>query len=588
MSEYTQQQLPPQQQQGAMNQPLIQNPNQRMDNIDRANKLNARTTMCNFICIIIAVVLAGLGMIFPLPGNSNFECSTNMECMNFTNIDSCFSGFCNMETRKCEARYTNETFECSTINDCELGEICNGCMCVDAPGCLTNEECINVDQVLECSVSFCNMTSQQCELELLEGSQCETNTNCEGNQICNNCTCVDPPGCASNSDCLDVDRVLTCSTSVCNTTSAQCELELLPNSQCETNSGCPGLMECKGCICVAPVDANATIACVLDSDCINVTSTNPCLQGFCNVATERCDTEYRDGFDCNGDDSQCGSGEVCDSCVCTDLCDGVTCDSDACSTRECDPKTGTCVVTDVVEGCCLDDESCGAIEWTNCMANFCGSNNTCFQNFTMGSECVVKDDCDIGEECQDCMCVSQSGGGCTVNEDCPALNYTTCLVNVCEDSTCVPVLDVESQCSDSSPCASGQFCNENCICESISAVSGFTLSSSGTFTTTGAVVITIPYRIYAQGSLRLFVHEASNSVTCSSSGTIFSGSSVAVQDRPSDIVYRFAVVGNNGLQQGLITLNAFGNIVWNTGFSGSFTSGVFCNVRENSFTYEIF
>lgn len=212
--------------------------------------------------------------------------------------------------------------------------------------------------------------------------------------------------CTDDSECQNVSEVLSCSQSFCNLTSEQCSLRLLPTSECEDNSNCVGLEECKGCQCVLPILPNVTIGCVMDSQCINLTETNPCITGMCDIMTMECISRYSDpSFDCNGDDSLCDPGEVCQGCQCVDLCDGVTCTSNACQTSECNSKTGTCVVTSVVENCCVDSLSCPTQDFNTCLEYQCGTNSTCDLVKIMGATCAYDEDCADNEACEACTCV---------------------------------------------------------------------------------------------------------------------------------------------------------------------------------------
>lgn len=370
--------------------------------------------------------------------------------------------------------------------------------------CTMDMECLNTESVLTCSSSFCNLTTQKCELVLLETSECQTSSDCTDGQVCNDeCSCITPPVCTMDSECLDVDEVLSCSTSFCNTTSGQCELELLPNSECQTNSECDGLMECNGCICIPPVDANATLACVVDSDCINVESTNPCISAFCNITTERCDTQLNMGFDCNGDDSQCGTDEICSSCVCVP-----------------DP--------------------------------------------------------DI----------------CITDNDCPPLNFTNCLANVCDQGTCVIDLAMGATCSDTSFCSSGEYCNENCACETFpSSSGGFTLIQSGNVATSGAAVVNFDYQLFADGDVRFLTWQDSSLGNSIANTIIFTSMFINPADRPGDFsaLPRFYCnVLNSGTPAvGTVQVTSDGDLIFWVGAQTFFTNSGNHAIRSGSVTWSV-
>ena len=248
--------------------------------------------------------------------------------------------------------------------------------------CTSNSMCTDFEITSVCFGAFCNETSGQCFTDWLNSTfDCNEDTICGAGEVCRGCTCQPDP-------CLNVDEVLVCSTTQFNNVTEECDLILLPGSECENDNLCPGILECRNCTCVPPPGINGTISCIDDSTCQNVTSTNRCIVPVCDLVTETCDTAYGPGFDCNGADDDCDDPSlVCRDCVCTDLCAGVTCDSDACTTSECDPKTGTCVVTNTTEGCCLDSSTCINITATNeCLVPLCETNE-CTTDYGSGFDC---------------------------------------------------------------------------------------------------------------------------------------------------------------------------------------------------------
>lgn len=454
--------------------------------------------------------------------------------------------------------------------------------------CTTDADCLNFEITSVCIGAFCNELEGTCFTDFLnETFNCDSNTICGAGMICQDCVCVEDtaaPVCREDSDCLNVTEVFVCSTAVCNNMTETCEVELLPGNECETDNLCPGLQVCTDCLCTDPHGVNGTLSCVVDSDCVNLTATNMCINAFCDVMTERCNTELGPGFDCNGDDSQCPSGQICQDCVCTDLCDGVVCDTDACKTEACDPFTGTCVVVDVVEDCCVDDSSCGDINWSTCFDYFCDGNNKCSQNLTMGSECAVDENCMPGFVCQNCLCVaSNATGDCMIDDDCPSLDYSVCVVNTCNGGVCVPALNGGAMCSDDSLCSTGEFCNETCQCEQ--RFPGFTLSSSGTITTSGAVVTNIDYEIYASGNLRIWTNPQGVNDICVGAPDI-SGGFIAVIDRPPTPIFVQAYVDNLGLLLGTIRFDTNGLVTWNTAVDLAWTPGQ-CRIRANTILYAV-
>jgi hypothetical protein len=204
-----------------------------------------------------------------------------------------------------------------------------------------------------------------------------------------------------------------------------CEDVVCPGTDC-TESACnPEDGQCVD----TPINEGQT--CENESGvCVEGVCTNLCDGVTCDDPTEECrvaecvpttgvceENNAPDGIDCADGAGVCSAGE----CVITDLCDGVICENTECTTGACDPATGQCVDTPVDDGtACADGTG-------SCTGGVCVDN----------CEGVV---CEV-VECQDTACNPLTGQCLSVAD--PDQDGEACDggAGVCQGGECVPASD---------------------------------------------------------------------------------------------------------------------------------------------------
>lgn len=246
---------------------------------------------------------------------------------------------------------------------------------------------------------------------LSTGVECDSQTPCPGNKICQNGRCVCPVGTFEDGDYCSNCR-----------TAADCEL-------CQTCEDNAQYRECK------TKDCN----CNTEGECVECTNSGHCGQN--EVCSERNECECVPGsiriggicteIECTGDDD-CEDCEICNGIVCTPIqCPpgkAIEIVNNVCSCVEicedCDPEvvcSGSCETgLDCGEGCGCEDNKCVKCSDIGCGA--CSAvlgcvctDNDCEPDTCNNVTCVTPQDCTFGCTCESGLC--ESCGNYSV-EDC--------------------------------------------------------------------------------------------------------------------------------------------------------------------------
>ena len=403
------------------------------------------------------------------------DCSGNNEvCINCTCVDLC-SGV-NCSTNAC------------LVQECQFGQ----CVLLH-----TIPNCCNLDVECNdgntCTVDVCNQTTHECQFDL-PGGKCSLDADCSGNnEVCINCTCIDlcsGVNCSTNAclvqECqfgqcvllhtipnccnLDVecDDGNPCTIDTCNQTTHECQF-ILPNGSCSINSDCSGCNDiCTDCTCI---DLCAEVNCSTNACLVQECKKGECITlhtipGCCNNNTE-CDDENPCTTDYCGTDNLCHSfvpdgfcsenwdctndNEVCDDCICINLCANVSCDTDPCLVQQC--NLGQCVTLQDIPNCCHNDSECN--DGNACTEDLCLS-NTCRHYKPGPGLCSRDSDCTFNQICNDsCICENTLPGSCYSHEDCD--DGSACTIDFCQGNVCTytPVVGCclnDSMCHTNNPC----------------------------------------------------------------------------------------------------------------------------------------
>ncbi len=351
------------------------------------------------------------------------------------NADCNSNEFCNLVSRKCEARVNACDGKCCG-DDGQGGQcpnICAGSLSCDTGSC-------------ECKVCTPECGIRECGPDPVCGEICGS---CSGTQICEDGTCVDcTPNCAGlecgpdpvcGEECGPCGDGFHCNTGVCEAGAAapgdpcpngdsDCPPEFpiclsggtltYCSKQCATEADCQGAPNC----CV---DFGSGAFCWDETQCPGDAAPGaPCPFGLVNEAADKCsEGSVCLGVDADGDGGQCGGGTADE---CTELYETWNRD-------------------------CVSGE-CGA---SFCSAT-CEANGTCVGDFVpqevtgLGCQCIPQPDSECTDAsanvgCTDanaetCMPVGGSALLCAEAGDVPELGDCTAQDAVCEPGmVCVPL-----------------------------------------------------------------------------------------------------------------------------------------------------
>ncbi|MBN2693487.1 PPC domain-containing protein [bacterium] len=368
----------------------------------------------------------------------------------------------------------------------------------------------------------------------------------------------------------------------CNDPTTQ---EIVKPQTCLTPDDCSDDEICKNNVCVK----NTVKQCITNSDCDTGYQCGD--NGYCiEIITCSNDSECLDGYRCNlngycelficSNDDDCGSKEICESgscivgCHSTAQCEvGENCNTtlkkcesvadcrlDGCDNGlVCNPATGVCEE----DQSCYSDSECPNGFRCNLVTNDCEE---------IIIECNIDSDCEIGEICENNLCVELQG--CRDDNDCldsskPACNSASGICYECmsdshctngngcdlQEHTCTASLGCEADsdcglnkkcdttvephqcvsifdCTIDSDCSNGMICENGTCVSSSNPCDGVTCSNHGTCVNTNGVASCNCNTGYHAVGLTCVVDttDPCSGVTCSYHGDCVNTSGVASCD----------------------------------------------------------
>ncbi len=390
-------------------------------------------------------------------------CILESDCFDWQN---CSNGFCEADETHCDSHSDcTETQSCnpsthtciSVCNPkCEFWETCsdgicdlNTFYCESDSNCSNGKKCDNITHQCKnicepaCELwETCN-SSNQC---VLKDGSCNTQSDCETDQVCTNNICLNncTPACHEWEECTEE---LECSIKL-----GRCE----NNTQCQSNNVSGQLLHCE----------QSTHTCVQDDGvCFPVcgfwqkcNSQNQCelIEGFCET-----NSQCSNGFVCNNhtcmknavsceDSSQCFEWEICSSGFCHNDIGRCNVKSDCTVTQDCNTETHSCYELEVIPcnpacnswetcneqyGVCILNEDrcklttiCGTLKACNINSHYCENFKDncstscnpweiCLQNgcSLVFGFCNTDSDCSGGKSCSNHSCIAKS---CVDDMDC--------------------------------------------------------------------------------------------------------------------------------------------------------------------------
>jgi hypothetical protein len=452
--------------------------------------------------------------------------------------------------------------ECEGDADCDDGVFCNGFEICAASECTGGTPPACGDGI-DCTLDVCDEVADAC-VRLPDHAMCDGDELCD---LADGCTPREP--CDAAADCDDgfacngpeqceVDRcapgtppscddAVSCTVDACSETRSGCvnvpddgacagelvcdaESDCVPpvfctaDAECDDGNFCDGSERCVSGRCAAgtPPSCNDAIGCTVDAcdelanECVNVPDHTQCPfdqqcipPGGCTFVGD-CDdpSDCDDGFFCNGAEGcvsgNCAAGTAptcADTVACTrDLCDEGAdrcrnlADDTLCSANfSCDAAAG-CVPECATDGECDDGLFCNGAErcasnacvagtppscgdTTACTTDLCdetanvcrsvpndaacASNETCVAGTGCVPECTGSSDCDDGLFCNGAeTCVS---GGCAPGTAPSCGDTTACTTDLCDETAnlCRNVPN-DAACAANETCVAGTGCVPEC------------------------------------------------------------------------------------------------------------------------------
>jgi hypothetical protein len=420
-----------------------------------------------------------INIVFEQPECADVVCIQNATTITISIPDGC--------DQKCFYGVASCDVECDTCGDMRV-EICP---CMDNTGC---GPCSICDPVKHICISNCG-PGKICSEECGGCAECDSETPCPGDKVCQNCKCecpTDRPYAGPNGTCIDCRtkddcppchectatgcKPIVCTTGVCNDEKGCVE--------CNSKTDCVGANKCcidNKCDCcpgfVQDQDGNCVqIDCTKDSDCgdcqtcdtVNgkckpticppgtVCVKDGCLP-ICDCDSPLCDTNNacirlnESTCYCSSCSGSCANGEPCGpGCYCdkTDgKCKPNPCAGSCANGTDCGPGCGCNKLTGACEPCgsvpcgtpCDNLLGCGCPDGTNC-----GDLPDC------GGDCTNGPDCPPGCGCFRGKCVNCANFDCV---QCAEVDGCKCVGTKCEtdpDRDCKDVAELikdESNCS---------------------------------------------------------------------------------------------------------------------------------------------
>ncbi|MCA9552664.1 MAG: Ig-like domain-containing protein [Myxococcales bacterium] len=312
---------------------------------------------------------------------------------------------CGGETSTPDAGGVDASVACTNDDGCPTDQHCDDAsqVCVAGNGneCEADAECGD-GRVCNTAVTDCGAT--RCR-NACEPASCTAHADC-GTWVCIGGTCAEPPSCATEACPGD----LVCSANMVCVAPATCGDDPdCPQGQicaggvcrvpfsCTANSSCPTGLVCQQGVCDDP--------CAVDADCGDATMFG------CDATTGNCRQR------CLGDDTQCPSGEICESFACIPA----ECSQDL----DCPGNMVECQGEEAGHGRCVDVVACTTD--AECEPNFTCENMVCVEL----PACRVDRECGGGAYCQDRHC--QPAEPC-VNGAC--ITGFSCINDLCVPGLC--------------------------------------------------------------------------------------------------------------------------------------------------------
>lgn len=360
-------------------------------------------------------------------------------------------------------------------NSSSIGASCiSGDLCTENDVCQADGSCVGTPISCtvaddRCASATCDPTTGQCVATFsAAGTSCSADNRCDGLEACDgagNCVRDIPLDCSL---AVPDER---CGSAVCNPTTGNCDVTLLPEGTvCGSDDPCAGRQTCNAdgfCIRQTPIDCSA--------------QATACTSATCNPSTETCDVVDEPAGTVCGDGDSCAGFPTCDGAGACNPAVAKDCSALAgpCTTVTCSPDTGVCEVENKPVGTiCGEANGCQAA--STCDANGvcqpgagvdCAAQSTSCQTFTCnestgqcevsfvsnGTACDFNIPCVTGGTCQNGVCTSQ-----------PRECFTPVPNDRCARAYCDPDLD---QCVIVNEPA-GTLCGNDVTCDGIETCDG--------------------------------------------------------------------------------------------------------------------
>ncbi|EFO86822.1 CRE-PQN-25 protein [Caenorhabditis remanei] len=463
----------------------------------------------------------------------------NGQCYNSVNIGSacqrteqCTGGSqCQNAICQCQSGFVNVNQQCVVSNglNCQLGTVSYQSQCISlaSPGqnCVTSSQCID-NSICNNAVCTCNsnyqlvygycvpfttgncqntqtLVNNQCVLYSIVGETCIANQQCVGGAICNSGTCR----CQSGATAMYGYCISSSSTS-CNSNQVSINGICYPTVQiggsCSFSQQCLNNAVCTNSVCVSSFcniqcnsnqvgDGNelSSLQLFIDllSRCASLTNAIiMCPSGhsvlvhssvyrilnvqmvFVSVHKElRFPMEYVHPITITMDISyngQCyNTVSIGSQCMITQQCLG----NSQCINSFCQCPSGSTNVNGFCQGSNI-----------NCNSNQISYNGQCYNTVSIGSQCIITQQCLGNSQCLNAFCQCPSGST-NVNGFCQGSNINCNSNQISYNGQCYNTVSIGSQCVITQQCLGNSQClNSFCQCASGSSnVNGFCQGSNG-------------------------------------------------------------------------------------------------------------
>ncbi len=390
--------------------------------------------------------------------------------------DACKAGSCVSGAPK----LCNDGDPC-TADGCDAGKCTTsaavGAVCDDGDACTKADACGDkgcAGTAIAC-VDSNPCTSESCDKKsgckvTVNTEPCDDGSKCTKADICNDGACK-----GTTVDCSDG---IVCTIDTCDSTTG-CQMAAVATLCSDDNS-------CTADACDPKVGCKHSF---VDKQCDDgslCTSGDQCAKGFCLGVPVGCDDDNACTSDACLPSEGCKSSEVPDGklcndanpCTANDQCKQGTCkgsftscdDSNACTTDECDPKSG-CVYKPIAAQACDDFNACTVGDECNggkcnagskdkecddgnpCTVDGCAPSKGCLHTVLEDKPCSDGNVCTTGDKCS---AEGKCGGGAqeSCNDDNP------CTDDPCDSKAGCKHLPKTGLCDDGNACTSKEKCDE--------------------------------------------------------------------------------------------------------------------------------